>query len=155
MEFLAENHPNIIHFPIALLITYCAVELFGIIFNKDSASKSAYVLLCIGIFFSFLAAITGNEAINSYKNWNEITSPVIENHQTYANITIWYFTFVLIFRTVLLVKKKFNSKLKYIFILLLPVGVYFIILTAKFGGELMHKYGVGTEIKMEKSVIND
>ena len=154
MEFLADYHPNIVHFPIALLITYSVVEFFGIIFKNDSASKSAYLLLCIGIFFSFLAAVTGNEALNAYKDWNESTVPVVENHQMYANITIWYFTFILIFRTVLVVRKKFNTKIKYLFLILLPLGIYFVVLAAKFGGELMHKYGIGTEIHLEKSISN-
>jgi uncharacterized membrane protein len=149
MEALADFHPHIIHFPIALLITYSFVELFGTIFKSDFASKTAHLLLAIGVFFAFLAALTGNQAMNVFDGWNENTTAVLNNHELFANLTIWYFTAILILRTILVIKKKFNSSLKYIFIILLPIGIYFVYQTGKFGGELMHKYGIGTEIQNE------
>jgi len=155
MEELAGLHPHIVHFPIALLITYSFVELFGIIFKKDFASKSAYLVLCVGIFFAFLAALTGNQALEIHNDWNEINIPVVENHQLYANLTIWYFSALLILRTVLIIRKKFNGAWKYIFLILLPVGVYFVFRTGNYGGELMHKFGVGTEINSDKLKIHD
>ncbi|HEY7750882.1 MAG TPA: DUF2231 domain-containing protein [Ignavibacteriaceae bacterium] len=155
MEILAGFHPHVVHFPIALLITYSLVEMFGIIFKKESAAKLAYLLLCIGIFFSFFAAVTGNEALNAYRDWDETTIPVLENHQLFANLTIWYFTSILILRTILIIKKKFHGFKKYIFLLLLPVGVFFVFQAGKFGGELMHEHGVGTELSKEKSPINE
>lgn len=155
MEELAGLHPHIVHFPIALLVTYSFIELFGIIFRKDFASKSAYLVLCVGIFFSFLAALTGNQALEIHNYWNEITIPVAENHQLYANLSIWFFSGLLIIRTVLVLKKKFNGAWKYIFLILLPVGVYFVFQTGKYGGELMHKFGVGTEIQPDKFKLVD
>lgn len=146
MEELAWLHPHIVHFPIALLITYSLVELFGIIFKKDFALKAAYMILCLGTFSAFLAALTGNQALAIHNYWNEITLPVAGNHQLYANLTIWYFSALLIVRTILVIKEKFDGVGKYIFLILIPVGVYFVFQTGKYGGELMHKFGVGTEI---------
>jgi len=62
---------------------------------------------------------------------------------------------LLIIRTVLVLKKKFNGAWKYIFLILLPVGVYFVFQTGKYGGELMHKFGVGTEIQPDKFKLVD
>ncbi len=45
MDFLAELHPKVVHFPIALLLTYAILELVGIVFKKEFYQKTAHLLL--------------------------------------------------------------------------------------------------------------
>ena len=62
MEFLAGLHPQIVHFPIALLILYSIFEILGILLKKDFLQKSAYLLLGLGVLVSVAAVLTGNQA---------------------------------------------------------------------------------------------
>jgi uncharacterized membrane protein len=148
MEFLAELHPRVVHFPVALLCTYSILEITGIIFKKDSISKTAHIILLLGVIAAFFAVLTGNEAFAAYKYWTDESKEVYNHHQTFANLTVWFSAFVLFTRTFLVIKKKFTGIFKYIFVLIAALIVYFVIQTGEFGGELVYKYGVGTETSL-------
>ena len=150
MEFLADLHPIVVHFPVALLVTYSLLEIIGIVFNKKLFNQSAYIILIIGIIGIFISVLSGNQAFEDYQHWNEASSNIFNSHQFYANITSWFFVFLALLRTILLVKKKFNGVIKYLFILFAAIGIFFIYKTAVYGSELINKFGVGTEYKNEQ-----
>ena len=124
MEFLADLHPIVVHFPVALLVTYSLLEIIGIVFNKKLFSQSAYILLIIGIIGIFISVLTGNQAFEDYQHWNEASSNIFNSHQFYANITTWFFVFLALLRTFLVAKKKFHGIIKYLFILLLILAIF-------------------------------
>jgi uncharacterized membrane protein len=149
MEFLANLHPLVVHFPVAFFILYFLFESTGIILRKDFLSKSAFIVLGLGVFFAVCAVLTGNQALDVAKiiKKNDLQlNELIETHQQYATITLWYFFVVLIFRTYILVKKKFNTGLKYVFIFLALIGCYLIYETGSHGGNLVFQNGVGTQL---------
>ena len=150
MEFLADIHPKVVHFPVALLVTYSFLEIIGIVFNRKLYTQSAYIVLIIGIIGIFFSVLTGNQAFENYQHWNETSSNIFNSHQSYANITTWFFIFLALLRTFLVVKKKFNGVIKYLFIIFAAIGIFFIYKTAEYGGELINKFGVGTEYKNEQ-----
>ncbi|MBT8387186.1 MAG: DUF2231 domain-containing protein [Ignavibacteria bacterium] len=150
MDFLADIHTKAVHFPIALLMTYSFFEIIGIIFNKNLFTQTAFVILITGIIAIFIAVLTGNQAFEAYQHWDEASSNIFNSHQFYANLTTWYFVFITVFRTFLVVKKKFNGIIKYLLILFAVIGVFFIYKTAEYGGEMINKFGVGTEYKNEQ-----
>lgn len=150
MEMLGQIHPLVIHFPIALLLLYVALEISGIIFNKEEILRGAYVILILGVIASLVAVLTGNQAEElaerTISSQFKFPEEILENHEWYATLTVWYFVFVLILRTFLVVKKKFAGRIRYIFIIFALVGVIWIYLTATVGGDLVYKYGLGTEL---------
>ena len=149
MEFLAELHPRIIHFPIAFFILYFLFETTGIILKKEYLLKSAFIVLILGVFFSLLSVLTGNQAHEVVKQIQidaALYNDLIEQHELFATITLWYFVAVLVFRTYLLVKKKFVNRIQYTFIILGLIGSLLIFLTGTYGGELVFKYGIGTKL---------
>ena len=155
MEILAELHPKVVHFPIALLLTYVLLELIGIVFKKEFYLKAAHLLLFLGVIGAFFAVLTGNQAHAAYKYWNESSSQLFNEHQTFANLTVWYFVGILVVRTYLVVKKKFSSFSKYIILVLALFGCYLIYQTAEYGGNLIKKFGVGTELNFNITQPND
>jgi uncharacterized membrane protein len=52
-------------------------------------------------------------------------------------------------------KKKSNSSLKYLLLLFALFGCYLIYQTAEYGGDLVKKFGVGTELRIDNSSTND
>jgi len=150
MDFLADIHTKAVHFPIALLITYSLLEIIGITFSRKLITQSAFVVLITGIIGIFISVLTGNQAFEAYQYWDEASSNIFNSHQYYANITTWFFVFLTLIRTFLVVKKKFHGVMKYLFIILSAIGILFIYKTAVYGGELINKFGVGTEYKNEQ-----
>ena len=150
MEFLAGLHPRLVHFPIALFIFYFFLEAFGIFLKKEYLTKTAYIVLAAGVITALAAVLTGNQAQDVtrqvLKNNYETFSSSINLHQEFATFTLWYFFAVLFLRTYLMVKKKFNSNLKYIFIGLGLIGCYLIYVTGVYGGYLVFKFGIGTQL---------
>ncbi|MCL4548657.1 MAG: DUF2231 domain-containing protein [Bacteroidetes bacterium] len=150
MEFLAGLHPRLVHFPIALFILYFFLETFGIVLSKEYLSKTAYIVLAAGVVTALGAVLTGNQAQDLAKqilknNYGSYGSS-IDLHEEFATITLWYFFAMLVLRTYLVLKKKFSSKLKYVFIPLGLLGCYLIYITGVYGGELVFKYGIGTQL---------
>ncbi|MBS3945987.1 MAG: DUF2231 domain-containing protein [Melioribacter sp.] len=149
MEFLAELHPKIIHFPIAFFILYFLFESSGIILKKEFLLKSALIILILAIISSVLAVLTGNQAYEIVKQRQTDTllyKDVISQHELFATITLWYFMSVMFLRIYFVVKKKFVGKNQYLFIVLGLIGSLLIFLTGSYGGELVFKYGIGTKI---------
>ena len=155
MEFLAGLHPKVVHFPIALLLTYVILETIGIVFRKEFYQKAAHLLLFLGVIGAFFAVLTGNQAHTAYKYWNESSSQLFNEHQTFANFTVWYFVGLLVVRTYLVVKKNFSSFYKYIILAFAFFGCYLIYQTAEYGGNLIKKFGVGTELNFNLTEPND
>lgn len=149
MEFLAQLHPRIIHFPIALFILYFLFETSGVLLKKEFLIKSALIVLILAIFFSVLSVLTGNQAYEIVKQRQTdaaLYKDLIEQHELFATITLWYFFFVMFLRIYFLVKRKFVGKLNYLFILLGLIGSILIFLTGSYGGDLVFKYGIGTKL---------
>lgn len=151
MEFLAGLHPKIIHFPIAFLIIYFVLEAVGISFKKDFFSKTAHLFLFLGVLGLVTAVLSGNQAEEIADKLSDqgatIPFKAIGEHENYANITLWYFTALLVLRTFVVLKKKFTGYIKYSFIVLALVGAFLIYETGEHGGKLVYKYGVGTDLK--------
>jgi len=148
MELLSNLHPKIVHFSVSLFVIYSVFEFLGFILKKDYLTKSSYILLILGMLSAILSVLTGNQAYESVINnitKNELYK-LIERHQDYANVTVWYFTALIFVRTYLLIKKKFFRKYQLIFVLLSFIGVIIVLLTAHYGGELVFKYGIGTKL---------
>jgi len=150
MEFLAQFHPKLVHFPIALLMAYLLCEFIGGVFKKDFFSKAAHLLLLLGVLGALAAVLTGGQAEDAFEYWNKASSALLEEHEFWANLTLWYFSGLLVIRTILVVKKKFNDMFRYIFILLAAIGAYFVFQTGDHGGRMVFDHGVGTKYKIQQ-----
>lgn len=151
MEFLADNHPKVVHFAVAFLTVYPLLEILAAVIKKDYLDKAAHLILFLGVISAVGAVLTGQQAEEIAEAWEESGAIIpfgsISEHEQYATITLWYFTALLVIRTFLVIKKKFLGILRYGFLILTIIGMYFIYETAEHGGELVYKYGVGTELK--------
>ena len=150
MELLSQLHPKVVHFPIALLVIYALLETIGVLFKKDFFSKSAHLILFIGILGAIAAVLTGNSAVDTVQQLNKtkIIIPIeaISEHMDYANFTLWYFAGLLVLRTFVVLKKNFSGSIKYAFVILSLIGVFLVYKTSEFGGKLVYKYGAGTDL---------
>jgi uncharacterized membrane protein len=154
MEYLAQLHPKLIHFPIAFLLIYILLEITGVLTNKEFFQKTAHLFLLLGVLGAIGAVITGNQAADIASKWEDkgatIPFGLISDHEEFATITLWYFTGLLVLRTFFVLKKKFRGINQYLFILLAIIGGYIVYQTADLGGKLVYNNGVGTELKKEE-----
>lgn len=136
MEFLAQIHSKLVHFPIAFLMLYPVIELLYLITKKDFFNKIAFLFLVIGVVGAFFAVLSGNQAFEHESKWPGESKEIFNLHQTFANITVWSFTAILILRFTLHVKKKFTKMMMILFLLLALIGSYIVYQTGFYGGKL-------------------
>ena len=150
MNFLAELHPQTIHFPVAFFILYAILELLGILFENKFISKTALIILAAGVFTAVFAVLTGNQAEEVAENLitagKTFPREILDKHESLATITLWFFTGVLILKIYVTIKKLQATGIKYLFIILAITGIYLIYETSNYGGDLVYKYGIGTEL---------
>ena len=150
MDFLAHYHPQVVHFPIAFFLVYALLEIIGTIFKKDYFSTTAHLFLFLGVLGAIAAVLTGNAAestaIELLKKGVPLPKEAIGNHEDFATFTLWYFTGLLVLRTMFVLRKKFTGKIKYIFIILALAGSLLVYKTGELGGKLVYKYGAGTDL---------
>ena len=149
MEFLADLHIKIIHFPIAFLMLYPVIELVFFTTRKDFFNKAAFLFLVIGVIAALIAVLSGNQAFENVKDWSVETREVFNLHQNFANISIWYFTVLLAVRYFIFIKKKLNRTLIAVFVLLALIGSYFVFQTGYYGGKVAHRNVIKRSVNIE------
>ena len=145
-NLLADFHSKVVHFPIALLTVYSLLEIFGIVFKREFISKSALLILCLGVVAAFFAVLTGNQAAEEFNFVNEASGAVFSEHQNYATYLLWFSVILCGLRIFVVIKKKFDGLTKYVFIIFALLMLFFVYQTGMIGGELVKKYRVGTEV---------
>jgi uncharacterized membrane protein len=143
-SFLAEIHPKVVHFPVALLTTYALLEIIGITFKKEFLSKSALLILCLGVLTAFFAVLTGNQAFVNFTFWTDESKALLDEHQTYATYLLWFSVLVCALRIYIAIKKKFIGQ--YLFIVFAIIILFLVYETGTHGGNLVKIYGIGTEM---------
>jgi uncharacterized membrane protein len=149
MEFLAEIHPKIVHFPLAFLLLYPIMELLFFVTRKEFFNKSAFLFLLIGVIGALLAVLSGNQAHDLVSEWNPQSLEIFNTHQTFANISIWYFTTLLTLRFYLHIKKRLNRYSLIIIFILSLLGSYFVYQTGLYGGKLADEHVLKTTLSFE------
>jgi len=149
-------HPAVVHFPIVLLFICAIFELAALFSKREWYSQAAFGFLAAGLVGLLLAAITGNYSAQLVGRI--IDESLIAVHETLANITIWFYIFWTVVRGYIAIKKKKGqivpnilNYVKYISVVAAIAGCVLIFLTAKEGGNLVFKKGVGTEMMQNGS----
>jgi uncharacterized membrane protein len=149
MEFLANMHSRIVHFPIAFLMLYPFMELIFLFSRKDYFSKSAMLFLAIGVIGSFFAVLSGNQTFELINNWTTLKKEIFHTHQTFANLTVWYFSILLVLRYFLFIKKKLNTTTISIIFVLSLIGGYFVFQAGYYGGKLADQIIISSASSVE------
>jgi uncharacterized membrane protein len=131
-------HPILVHFPIVLLLSACAVEIAGMVSRKSSLRGSAKWLLASGCVISLFAFVSGNFSEVFAVRGGTPHDPV-DLHAIWAMITTWCFILLTIVRFYLDPEKRPAFFKIYLAGLLLSSG--FLIYTGHQGGELVYAHG--------------
>jgi uncharacterized membrane protein len=140
-------HPMLVHFPIVLLITAVAMDIFLLLTNKDLANRKCLPLmalsaLLLGTLSAGIAAFFGDIALDKAISLGFPSGP-LETHETLAMITIAVFSLYCLLRLLALWRRYplrgFSGWMS-----AFPgmVGLVLLIATAYYGGELVYHLGV-------------
>jgi len=147
MISIATIHPMLVHFPIVLLITACAMDILVLSIKRDLTSREclsmiALSALLLGTLAAGLAAIFGDIALDKAISLGFPRGP-LETHENFALITLAVFSVHCLLRLLALWRKvPLRGSIGWISALPGMVGVVLLIFTAYLGGELVYHFGV-------------
>ena len=153
MDFLAEFHPPVVHFAIALILTGVLFDIAGFILNKESLKNAGFWAIIFGALSVWGAMFTGHfaeeiveDAIKGTKAYE-----LLEQHEKIGEILPWIVSVLAGFRVFLNFRP--NKKL---FILYMAAGLVvagMVGFQGRLGGKMVFEHGVG--VKTESSVLID
>ncbi len=135
---MAEYHPFLVHFPIALILVASVLRIINEI-NPGLQRGIPFLLLCIGALFSLFAALAGDAAYSEAVNIPGIQTD-LDRHASLGSLMVWLSlsgSFVLL---LLLLKQIKMSILEILIFVGLSIGV---LLTGFSGGKLHREFGAG------------
>ncbi len=152
MDFLAELHPPVVHFAIALTIVGVLFDIAGFVLKKESLKHAGFWAFIVGVIAVWGAAITGHQAEELVEYMVEGTSieDVLEKHEGIGEVLPWLFTVLGLFRIYLFFKEKTGLFILYLIAGLIAIGI--IGYQGRIGGKLVYEYGVGVKIDKTKAL---
>ncbi len=137
-------HPLIVHFPIVLLLLAGVFQLLQLFIMKRNLDW--VILFCIG--FGFIGAyIAGTFVHPDTKGLSEIAQKVLDNHDTFADWTIWASALAAVLKSLSLFVIKQKRIFEVIILVVMGVAVYSVSKAGHYGSQLVHIQGVGPQGK--------
>jgi len=135
----AHLHPMIVHFPIALITIGFLSDVFSLFFkNEKCLSKTGFYLMVIGALSAIAAWSTG-QLFTSEPTQGSIVD-IFEKHETGAMITMILIVIGSAFRIWLVMKKKEETKLKWIAFGLYLLAFAAVTFTGFMGGTMVYNF---------------
>jgi uncharacterized membrane protein len=88
MEFLGPFHPQIVHFPVALILVSLLFELIGRLSDIEWWRKAAFAMLVVGVLGAWVAVQSG-EAASEKAEHSGIPESTVDRHGDLAKIAFY------------------------------------------------------------------
>ncbi len=135
-------HPQVVHFPIALVLAGFLADLLFLFYKqKPWLMKTGFYLMVLGALGALAAVLTG-EFFTSHPSEGEVAA-VFEKHETAAFITLSVIWIGVLFRIYLAWAKKEGTSLRWIVFALYLVAAAAVSVTGHLGGYMVYNYMIG------------
>jgi uncharacterized membrane protein len=142
IQELPNIHPMLVHFPIALLCGFLAMELLGAITDKDSIRNAATWMLYLGTAGAIITVISGYSAAGGVEH-GKVVHELMSCHATTGVIIAVLAVILSVWR--LTVGGRFSSFWRTVHFAVGIVMVAAIFFGADKGGLMVFKHGVGVQ----------
>lgn len=136
-------HPLLVHFPIALLISFFMVDFIGSIFKKNNWRLLASGLLYLGTVSALFTVIAGFIAADSVDHSGDVHI-IMERHEL-LGLSILALAIILSGWR-LLASEPLKGGINIFYLILSALLSILIIAGADMGGLMVYKYGVSVEV---------
>lgn len=135
-EILAEGHPFVVHFAVALGMTSVLFDILSLLRRGERLEATGFSLALLALPFLVAAVLTGNLAQQSLHD--PALTPFVDDHRGWANAAMWLFSAATISRVSLMLKRRFDSWRKAVFLATALLAAMLIFVAAMKGGEIFH-----------------
>jgi len=135
-------HPVLVHFPIAFLAAFFALDLIATLAKKQQWRDVASWLLYLGAVFAVFTVIAGFNAAGSVAHGEDV-HPIMEQHKDFGITVLSLAIFLSIWRAV---SGGVIQGIANIFFLVLAAAMFTVMLLgADLGGLMVYQYGVAVK----------
>lgn len=138
-QFFGRLHPVLVHFPIALLFTAFAFEVFAFLRKDDRAGWTGQTLMILGTIGMMFTFISGNFAEIWAARAHTPQAPIVL-HGNFAQFTAWAFIALVAIRSFVPLR---NRPWFVLYLICGVIALAMLTATGYYGGELVYKYGAG------------
>lgn len=133
-------HPLVVHFPIALLLSYIALDWAGRLWKGKAFTEAAWYALLLGLAGTLVTLVTGLLAARAVP----VDSPALATLNTHkmigiATLVIFGIQAVCYARN----RGKYTPGKQALHTVIQLGGVAFVLAVGYLGGELVYTYGIG------------
>jgi uncharacterized membrane protein len=136
---MANIHPMIVHFPIALFNVFFLMELLGFLLKKEKLRGAASWMLYLGTLGAAAAVAAGIRAVSTLPHTEEAHA-TMQAHRTLGIVVLALAILLSVWR--LLAKERFSLKAQMIHLAVAFVMAGVMAFGADMGGLMVYKYGV-------------
>lgn len=133
---ISHLHPVLVHFPVALIIVGFLADISSLIFKKEKClSTMGLYLEVLGLLGAIAAFLTGH-----YMTGDTIDGAghIGQMHELFATLTVCTIFIAVLFRFLIIYRKKDTSNLKYIAMAIFFFAFIFVAITGHFGGMIVY-----------------
>jgi uncharacterized membrane protein len=132
----------IVHFPVALIIVGFIAEVVSLFFKSEKClSKTGFYLMILGTLAAIAAWLTGQ--LFTDHPYESGIKRIFEKHKTAALMTMIVMITCSLFRIWLVVKKKEETRLKWIAFGFYLLGFVAVSFTGFIGGTMVYNFMLG------------
>ncbi len=139
---MANIHPLIVHFPIALLSCFLLLDVMASLLRSRQLSIVAGWFLALGALGAIAAAAAGLQAALTVPHPPE-AHEIIEHHRYFALNTVALAVILLLWR--LLNRARFSLPGRIVYLLLAGFMMINLLFAADYGGLMVYRYGVAVK----------
>jgi len=136
---MAELHPPVVHFAIALTMTGVIFEILGFLLNRESLKHAGFWTFISGVVAVWGAMLTGHEAEEVIEDFlTGDAKKILETHEELGEILPYIFTVLGGLRLYLWFRE--NKKLYYLFLAGAVISIGLVGYQGKLGGTLVYEH---------------
>jgi len=137
-------HPLVVHFPVVLLLLAAVFQLFQLFIMKRNLDW--VILFCIG--FGFIGAyVAGTFVHPDTKGLSEMAQKVLDNHDTFANWTIWTSAIAAVLKVLSVFVIKQKRSFEIVILVVMGIAVFSVSKAGHYGSQLVYIHNVGPQGK--------
>ena len=147
MNFLGPFHPQIVHFPIVLLVSSVLFDLVGRATDSAWWRKASMAMLVMAVAFGVAAILTGEFVGDRAEELQKIPERTVDAHGDLGKIAIWLAGGALVARLIENGVGTARSVVGGVALLLQLAAAVTVGVAAHRGGKLVYRHGAGVSVE--------